>query len=102
VRAEVSAYEPSTILWYEHATMADLMADLQIMLAGLPLRATLRVRTSLPEAWDALPAWCEAHGYRIVYRSDTYEGALEGAPSYRSSRYLFDIARAANETGSAP
>jgi aminoglycoside phosphotransferase (APT) family kinase protein len=72
-------YEPTAVLWYEHATMADLMADLQIMLEGLPPRATLRVRTSLPEAWDAIPAWCEARGYHTVHMSDTYEGTREGA-----------------------
>src|SRR5258707_3697983 len=98
----MSAYEPTTVLWYEHATMADLMADLQIMVEGLPPGAALRVRTSLPGAWDAIPGWCETRGCLIVHKSDTHEGAREGAPSYMSNRYLFDIARAAHGTDGAP
>lgn len=102
MRPEIFTYETSAVLWYEHATIADLMADLQIMLAGLPPGAVLRVRTSLPAACDMIPAWCGPRGYRIVHKSDTYEGAREGAPSYMSSRYLFDISHVANETDGAP
>jgi len=96
----MSAYEPTAVLWYEHATMARLMADLAILSQGLPAGGVLRVRTSLREAWDTIPGWCETRGYLIVHKSAAYEGAREGAPSYMSSRYLFDICRVANHMAS--
>jgi hypothetical protein len=89
--------EDSTItLWYSGVALPKLLADVDTLAQGLPEGTVLRVRTDQPEAWTAVPALCLERGYRLLHRSDTWEGVTEIALMAEhpppSGPYRFDIA----------
>ena len=90
---DVSA-ELSVELWYRDVGLTRLMADVATIVRGMRPGEVLFLHTNTADAWEAVPAWCATHGHQIVWHSDTGEGTLEGAPTYRTTRYKFHLRKA--------
>ena len=90
--------EPAVELWYRDVGLARLMADVATIMRGVRPGEVLFLHTDTADAWEAVPAWCIAHGHQIVWCSNTGEGTLEGAPTYRTTRYKFHIRKAGANT----
>src|SRR5262249_29857817 len=74
--------EPAVELGYRDVGLARLMADVATIMRGVRPGEVLFLHTDTADAWEAVPAWCIAHGHQIVWCSNTGEGTLEGAPTY--------------------
>jgi len=88
---------PPIVCEYGSLELPSLLSELQKMARALLPGGRLRLVSELPDAWVAIPAWCQATGYTLAWQSKRRSWLERTRPFWGShgcaDEYVFDIER---------